>query len=208
MKTCRICAQDKPLSEFQARAGAKDGHRNECRECNLARQREYLQRNREVASARARARYAANRELVIEARRRFRAEQGDRINAARRARYVPKPRSTPADRFWERVQKTDDCWLWTGSTDKDGYGWFWVDGKTATAHRFSYALHNDGAIPDGLYVCHSCDNPPCVNPDHLWLGTNQDNMDDCARKGRRRGRPKRSATEAPPEHPAGSPPKA
>lgn len=78
------------------------------------------------------------------------------------------------------------CWLWTGSFFANGYGRFKEIGVTGQkAHRRSYEIHK-GKIPEGMYVCHSCDNPPCVNPDHLWLGTNSDNMKDMVRKGRGR----------------------
>ena len=76
--------------------------------------------------------------------------------------------------------KDDACWKFTGSTDKDGYGKF----KSHPAQRFSYYFYNY-IDPIGLFVCHSCDNPICVNPNHLWLGTLQDNEDDKTKKGRR-----------------------
>src|SRR5262245_2091017 len=66
--------------------------------------------------------------------------------------------------FWTHVQKTDGCWLWTGAVDKDGYGKCLTAEK---AHRFSWKLHY-GPIADGLMVCHHCDTPPCVRPDHLF----------------------------------------
>lgn len=88
----------------------------------------------------------------------------------------------PAALFAERATKGEDpagCWLWAGPLLPNGYGRF---GKS-TAHRKSWELHH-GPIPAGLYVCHSCDVPACVNPGHLWLGTAADNRHDCDAKGR------------------------
>lgn len=108
-------------------------------------------------------------------------------------RFIPghyaRTQKPPTEkRFWERVNKQPDgCWLWTGTTNLRGYGILARNNTMQLAHRFSYELHK-GVIPDGMFVCHSCDNPPCVNPDHLWLGTNADNVSDMVAKGRARGR--------------------
>ena len=88
-------------------------------------------------------------------------------------------------RFWNKVDKTDTCWLWTGCLTLDKYGRFWFNNKIILAHRFSWEFHN-GAIPEELFVCHKCDVRNCVNPDHLFLGTHQDNMSDKVNKGRLR----------------------
>lgn len=100
----------------------------------------------------------------------------------------PKAHAAPEVRFWRRVTKTDTCWIWNGSSSKQGYGRFQIDGKGGPhllAHRFSYTMHN-GDIPDGMVVMHKCDNPSCVNPDHLGIGTYKDNMADMRAKGRDR----------------------
>lgn len=85
--------------------------------------------------------------------------------------------------FWKKVLKTESCWIWLAHRHPQGYGVLTVSGKNCRAHRFSWELHN-GQIPHGLWVLHKCDNPPCVNPGHLFLGTRSDNMNDCSAKGR------------------------
>lgn len=87
------------------------------------------------------------------------------------------------DRFWRFVTKTDTCWIWAGAKSDKRYGFFKIQNKMLKAHRLSYELHK-GDIPEGVLVCHSCDNPPCVNPDHLFLGTHKTNAEDRMQKGR------------------------
>ena len=91
-------------------------------------------------------------------------------------------------RFWEKVKKTETCWLWTASKREKGYGAFvWADDTGAIvqgrAHRFSWILHR-GCIPASLCVLHTCDMPACVNPNHLFTGTKADNNRDMHDKGR------------------------
>lgn len=89
----------------------------------------------------------------------------------------------PEERFWKKVKKTRTCWNWTAGAFKQGYGSFKDKGFDWKAHRWIYQ-HIVGPIPDGLYVLHKCDNRLCVRPDHLFLGTHDDNMKDMAVKGR------------------------
>lgn len=88
------------------------------------------------------------------------------------------------DRFFQKVEKTESCWLWKGALNSKGYGSFGDGaGKRVSAHRYSYILHH-GEIPEGSIVCHTCDVPECVNPEHLWAGTYKDNVADMFAKGR------------------------
>ena len=100
--------------------------------------------------------------------------------------YGPKPQSLAA-RFWEKVEQRgpNECWLWKGCTNGVGYGMI-LKGKTKVlAHRVSWELSHGGTIPDGMIVMHEvCDNPSCVNPKHLTLGTHRQNMEDRSRKKR------------------------
>ena len=104
--------------------------------------------------------------------------------------YNGRPRETRANRFWSRVYKGSEsgCWDWLAHRTAKGYGGFRIGGKEIQAHRVSWIIHN-GEIPkdtsgNTLHVLHKCDNPQCTNPDHLFLGTNADNMMDRDNKGR------------------------
>jgi hypothetical protein len=96
---------------------------------------------------------------------------------------------TVAERFWSHVEIRNGCWEWTASRDPHGYGKA-TDAKRrgAMAHRLAWKIMY-GPIPPGLLILHRCDNPPCVRPAHLSLGTHSDNMKDMAAKGRHRGAP-------------------
>lgn len=88
-----------------------------------------------------------------------------------------------AEKFMKSVHKTSTCWIWTKGKHPAGYGVACVGGEVMRAHRVSYIIHN-GPIADGMHICHICDNPPCVNPDHLYAGTALDNARDKKERGR------------------------
>ena len=114
--------------------------------------------------------------------------------------HLPITKSS-AQRFWKKVDKSGDCWIWTKGKNALGYGEFFVRTKNHGAHRVAYRIAV-GPIPDGMLVCHTCDNPSCVNPSHILPGTPQDNCDDAWRrnrkpwpKGTRNGRAKLSEVD-------------
>jgi hypothetical protein len=104
-------------------------------------------------------------------------------------------------RFWAKVQRSNGCWLWTGSKNQSGRGMFRVGRRTSAANRVAWELAH-GPIADGLCVCHKCDVPSCVNPEHLWLGDHLENMADREEKGRNTGADfNRRKTHCPNGHP-------
>ena len=124
------------------------------------------------------------------------ANMNDRMNhaqqwATRRARYGPsgagavRKESIPAaDRFWSKVEKGPSCWEWKAGKIPQGYGEFWYRGKGWRAPRAAWMFTHGKEPPREMHVCHTCDNPGCVRPDHLFLGTQKDNIQDCVSKGR------------------------
>ncbi len=110
-----------------------------------------------------------------------------------RIKYMRQVRSTPRRvksdeeikiHLMGRTAKNGECLEFTGYKDILGYGKMRLRGRQMLSHRASFIL-NTGEIPEGMLVCHTCDNPPCINPDHLFLGTNYDNTMDAVRKGRK-----------------------
>lgn len=118
-------------------------------------------------------------------------------------------RGSRSERFWSKVNKTESCWLWTGTRNSKGYGRFRDNDRMIVAHRIAWDLAGRGPIPAGMQLCHVCDVRACVNPEHLFLGTQSDNMRDCVKKGRHvpnpaRGTPKATTTTLGPQLPATS----
>lgn len=109
---------------------------------------------------------------------------------------IPSFSSAALDRFWSQVGKGDCCWVWTGATNREGYGRFYACRDSFLAHRVAWSI-TKGDVPQDKLVCHHCDNPKCVNPEHLFLGTNHDNMQDMTAKGRH---PKLQKTHCPHGH--------
>jgi hypothetical protein len=109
--------------------------------------------------------------------------------------FTPRPLDV---RFWEKVDKRgpDECWPWLGAKNPLGRAKIYVDGMHRSASRISWELHNSQPFPTDLDACHTCDDPGCVNPAHIWAGSAFDNLRDCAAKGRYRG-PAGNATLTP-----------
>ena len=98
---------------------------------------------------------------------------------------ISKPHAPALVRFWAKVDKSGECWLWTARKDKRGYGYFRVGKQMRRAHRFIFE-ETHGQTEQ--FVCHRCDNPSCVRVDHMFVGTHEDNMADMKAKGRRLGK--------------------
>ena len=103
---------------------------------------------------------------------------------------MPGPKSFSAEErkrvFWSKVhiKESDECWNWKAGKNQGGYGIFWAEDRYSAAHRFAWEVSNNTKIPWGKLVLHKCDNPPCCNPKHLFLGTHLDNVRDMIRKDR------------------------
>jgi hypothetical protein len=115
----------------------------------------------------------------------FRSRRTTHTYCSRKCGRLAQPIRSPEERFWEKVDRKgpNECWLWTAGALSAGYGSFHYNGTFIGAHRFAWIVTN-GPIPEGLFVCHRCDNPPCVNPAHLFIGSAADNIGDKVKKGR------------------------
>ena len=143
--------------------------------------------------AQAKAYYWTHREALLAQKKLYRKSHAESINAAQRRlrvkrrlgiqRVKGRPRLPLILRFMSKIRIDERCWEWQGACDESGYGEIRMRPGKSKAHRVSYLLFK-GAIPDGWCVLHHCDNPPCVNPRHLFLGTKQDNVIDMMNKGR------------------------
>jgi hypothetical protein len=102
--------------------------------------------------------------------------------------HAPRLKRTSLDDFWKRVdvRGEDECWEWRLSKSKDGYGFSCVGGKIQLASRLAFTLSGGALTEEKPYVCHKCDNPSCCNPNHLFAGSQKDNMHDMIQKGRAR----------------------
>jgi len=177
IKKCKHCECE--LNEYNAaRNGRKGAHfRNECKPCRS----KLVIKQRQIYGDRLRT-YANDY-----ARRIGRVKEYPCIKCG-----IPCTKKyeyafcSDKCRFWNYVKTEDLCWIWIGGKNRSGYGKFTMKGyKNIAAHRASYIIFK-GEIPLDLFVCHTCDNPTCVKPDHLWLGTNSDNQQDGIKKGRHR----------------------
>ena len=176
-KRCSRCLAEKGIEHFGRDSHARDGLTHACKAC--------------IASATKRLR-AARPDVyrAIQERNNLARRRGGKIGRPRiRPQFVgPKQekltRQDLEGRFWRKVRITDGCWNF-GAKNSARYGTFMNEhGKTEKAHRVSWRIAN-GLIPPGLLVCHHCDNPSCVRPSHLFLGTHKDNTADQIAKGRK-----------------------
>ena len=183
VRTCNTCGVEWPLTAqfYKPSKRCKSGFVAKCRECLRADGREALRLFREHpdegprcavegCGSRARTKGLCNKHY-LRLQNTGSLEETVIIGDDER-------------RFWSYVEKSEDgCWLWIGGTTRFGYGIFQLRKQTVAAHRYSYFLEH-GELPEGAFVCHSCDVPPCVNPAHLFAGTAGDNNSDRDNKGR------------------------
>ena len=175
MKKCRDCGIEKELTEFFKSLGNKDNRQTWCKKCHRVRMKKWENNNQEKLKQ-------------IWKQRSFKISK--RTCEICQKEYVRNSRELGCSlkcRFLNAVTKNEEtgCWEWKKSLNARGYGQMNVNGKNREMHRLGYEIFN-GEISEGLYVLHKCDNRKCCNPDHLWLGTQKDNIQDMIKKGRRR----------------------
>ena len=174
-KICKSCNIE--LTEKNAAKKNAKYYRNICKPCNSKRASDYQKKNPEK-----RRTYINDYVRRIGKVKEYPCEQ---CETPCYKKYEKAFCSDPC-RFLSYVdmsENTKECWLWTGSVRRGGYGGSSFKGKVISSHRLSYILFK-GEIPEGKLVCHTCDNPPCVKPSHLWIGTVKDNSIDMVTKGR------------------------
>jgi len=173
-KTCNICGE---LYETITPSGVKYKY-NICKKCRSRKQVAYVRDNPEVHENRKKYMRAYIRKVGIV--KEYPCEYCGKYCYKKYAKAFCSDKC----RFMSYVKKTKKCWLWTGTKNRRGYGKFcFREKKTAIASRVSYILFK-GDIPDNYLICHTCDNPSCVNPEHLWAGTTRDNAVDRISKKR------------------------
>jgi HNH endonuclease len=179
MKTCKHCNCE--LTEQNAAKNGRNGkhYRNECKPCRSKKVCEY--QAKDVLKRREYHNEYKRRVGII---KQWPCEQCGTICIKKYGKAFCGDRC----RFLSYVimsENVDDCWLWIGGLSRKGYGKFQSGKHTKIASRIAYELFK-GIIPDGKFVCHTCDNPRCVKPAHLWIGTNSENQQDSIKKGRHR----------------------
>ncbi len=164
---CKVCFIDLTTENARKRKGVPSGYRPLCKSCRNAYERPL---------SRGRIRWDKRAPLVPCGYCKSPCKKRGKLIACslkcRLLQYI-------------KICPLSGCWIWQGTIKRDGYGTLDVDYKIKRAHRLSYEIFK-GPIPENMFVCHSCDNPPCVNPEHLWIGDNQDNQIDSVLKKRNR----------------------